>query len=200
MLFISVYIVYLYRSGNTHTVACSYQRSTAEQDHENDEGFKPVVFYNQVAGLSQKPPVFPPAMCDGNITALVFGHTFCMTSNNMTWYTWWLLPWTQCYMYQKTFNIVCARLRIPHTYSLLLLLTTKSDSKYYLPSVQQASGSRYSSTTSTTATSSTSGLMSIVLPSEELVSSSWDKQQGSIQLLNLFLNYRLSSELLNAQC
>lgn len=40
-----------------------------------------------------------------------------------------------------------------------------------VPSVQQASGSRYSSTTSTTATSSTSGLMSMVLPSEELVSS-----------------------------
>lgn len=42
-----------------------------------------------------------------------------------------------------------------------------------VPSVQQGSGSRYSSTTSTTATSSTSGLMSMVLPSEELVSSNW---------------------------
>ena len=42
-----------------------------------------------------------------------------------------------------------------------------------LPSVQHASGSMYSSTVSTTTTSSTSGLMSIVLPSDELVSSSY---------------------------
>lgn len=40
------------------------------------------------------------------------------------------------------------------------------------PSVQQDSGSMYSSTGSTTTTSSTSGLMSMVLPSDELVSSS----------------------------
>lgn len=61
---------------------CSYQGSTAEQDHKDDEGFKPVVFYNQVTRLSQKPPVLPPAMCDGNVTAFVFGHTFCMTNKN----------------------------------------------------------------------------------------------------------------------
>lgn len=40
------------------------------------------------------------------------------------------------------------------------------------PSVKQASGSKYSSGCST-GTSSTSGLMSMVLPSEELVSSSF---------------------------
>lgn len=62
----------------------AYQGSTAEQDHEDDEGFEPVVFYNQVAGLPQEPPVFPPAMSDGNITALVFGHTFCMTNKYRT--------------------------------------------------------------------------------------------------------------------
>lgn len=55
---------------------CTHQGSAAEQDHEDDESFKPVVFHNQVAGLSQEPPVFPPAMGDGNITALVLGHTF----------------------------------------------------------------------------------------------------------------------------
>ena len=62
-----------------HTKAPAYQCSTAKQDHEDDEGFKPVVFYNQVAGLPQEPPVFSPAVSDGNITALVFGHTLCMT-------------------------------------------------------------------------------------------------------------------------
>lgn len=63
--------------------ACSYQGSTAEQDHEDDKGLKPVVFNNQVAGLPQKPPVFPPAMSDGNITALVFGHTLWIILNTI---------------------------------------------------------------------------------------------------------------------
>lgn len=62
---------------------CSHQGSTAEQDHEDDEGFKPVVFNNQVAGLPQEPPVFPPAMGDWNITALVFGHTLYMIKTQM---------------------------------------------------------------------------------------------------------------------
>lgn len=60
----------------------TYQGSAAEQNHEDDEGFKPVVFNDQVAGLSQEPPVFPPTVSDGNVTALVFGHTFCATNQN----------------------------------------------------------------------------------------------------------------------
>lgn len=47
------------------------------------------------------------------------------------------------------------------------------------PSVKQASGSRYSSGCST-GTSSTSGLMSMVLPSEELVSSSFWSQRRRV--------------------
>lgn len=62
--------------------ARSYQGSTAEKDHKDDEGFKPVVFNNQVAGLPEEPPVFPPAMSDRNITALVFGDTLYMTNEN----------------------------------------------------------------------------------------------------------------------
>ncbi len=151
-------------------VHVSYQGSTAEQNHEDDEGFKPVVFNNQVAGLPQEPPVFPPAVSNGNVTALVLGHTLCITNK----YTsadkhrrdrCIRLPRTSAAL------IACTVLTIIPVYSVLLY-TTKSDHKHLLPSVQQASGSRYSSTTSTTATSSTSGLMSIVLPSDELVSSS----------------------------
>jgi len=63
---------------------CFYQGSTTEQDHKDDEGFKPGVFYDQVAGLPQKPPVFSPAVSDGDITALVFGYTFCMTNKSIT--------------------------------------------------------------------------------------------------------------------
>lgn len=73
----------MHECGNRNTVrVCSYQGSTAEQDHKDDEGFKPVVFNNQVAGLPEEPPVFPPAMSDGNITALVFGDTLYMTNKN----------------------------------------------------------------------------------------------------------------------
>lgn len=36
-----------------------YQRSTAEQDHEDDEGLEPAVLHNAVAGLSQSPPDLP---------------------------------------------------------------------------------------------------------------------------------------------
>lgn len=61
------------------------QGSTAEQNHEDDEGFKPVVFNDQVAGLSEEPPVLPPTMSDGNITALVFGHALCTTNQNHSW-------------------------------------------------------------------------------------------------------------------
>lgn len=52
-----------------------HQGTTTEEDHEDDEGLKPVVFNDQVAGLSEEPPAFPPAVSDGNITALVLGHT-----------------------------------------------------------------------------------------------------------------------------
>lgn len=58
---------------------CSHQGAAAEQDHEDDERLKPVVLHDQVAGLPQEPPVFAPAVGDGDVAALVFGHTLCTT-------------------------------------------------------------------------------------------------------------------------
>lgn len=148
---------------NIFVFVCSYQSSTAEQDHEDDEGFKPVVFHNQVAGFPQEPPVFAPAVSDGNITTLVFGHTLCMTDKNTTAVTQGRGHNAKCINIARILSIIIKSV-IVHFYHSVFF--------NHLPSVQQASGSRYSSTTSTTATSSTSGLMSIVLPSDELVSSS----------------------------
>lgn len=34
----------------------SHQRTTAEQDHEDDEGLKPIVLYNEEAGFPKDPP------------------------------------------------------------------------------------------------------------------------------------------------
>lgn len=34
----------------------SYQGSTTEEDHEDDEGLKPAVLHNLVAGLPKPPP------------------------------------------------------------------------------------------------------------------------------------------------
>ena len=40
-----------------------YQRSTAEQDHEDNETFKPAVLHDAVAGLAQPPPDLPVGLC-----------------------------------------------------------------------------------------------------------------------------------------
>lgn len=53
----------------------SHQCSTAEKDHEDDDGLKPVVFHNKIAGFPEEPPVLPPAFRDGHITTLIAGHT-----------------------------------------------------------------------------------------------------------------------------
>lgn len=61
-----------------------YQRSTAEQDHEDDETLKPAVLHDAVAGLAQSPPDLPwglgcvyhaagtasDAACEGRATGL----------------------------------------------------------------------------------------------------------------------------------
>ena len=52
----------------------SHQGSTAEQDHEDDEGLEPVVLHDQVAGLPQEPPGLAPPVGDGHVTALVLRH------------------------------------------------------------------------------------------------------------------------------
>ena len=57
----------------------SYQSSTTEQDHEDDEGLEPVVLHDQVAGLPQEPPVLAPAVGDGHVAALVLGDAFWLS-------------------------------------------------------------------------------------------------------------------------
>lgn len=52
-----------------------YQGATAEEDHEDNQGLKPVVLHNQVAGFPQEPPALAPAHRDVYITALILGHT-----------------------------------------------------------------------------------------------------------------------------
>lgn len=52
-----------------------YQSTTAKEDHEDDQGLKPIVLHNQVAGFPQEPPALPPAHSDINITTLILGHT-----------------------------------------------------------------------------------------------------------------------------
>lgn len=48
----------------------SYQRSAAEQDHEDDKALEPAVLYYSVAGFSQGPPHFPPAHLHVYLAAL----------------------------------------------------------------------------------------------------------------------------------
>lgn len=55
----------------------THQGSTTQQNHEDDECFKPVVLHNEVAGLAEVPPVLTPALGDGHVTALVAGNTSC---------------------------------------------------------------------------------------------------------------------------
>lgn len=57
------------------SVCPSHQGTATEEDHEDDEGLKPVVLHDQVAGFSKEPPALPPAHSDLNVTALVLGHT-----------------------------------------------------------------------------------------------------------------------------
>lgn len=52
-----------------------YQGAAAEEDHEDNQGFKPVVLHDQVAGFPQEPPALAPAHRDVHVTALILGHT-----------------------------------------------------------------------------------------------------------------------------
>lgn len=53
----------------------AHQGAAAEQDHEDNQGLKPVVLHDQVAGFPQEPPVLAPALRDVQGAALVLGHT-----------------------------------------------------------------------------------------------------------------------------
>lgn len=56
-------------------VCVSDQRSRAEEDHENDEGLEPAVFYNLVTRLPGPPPDLTQSHCRVQVTALETGHT-----------------------------------------------------------------------------------------------------------------------------
>lgn len=48
---------------------CTHQGSAAEQDHKDDEGLKPAVFHDLVAGFPQPPPGLTQTVGDIDITA-----------------------------------------------------------------------------------------------------------------------------------
>ena len=48
----------------------THQRSTAEQDHEDDKALKPVVLHYPEAGLPQRPPHLPLALLNVHLAAL----------------------------------------------------------------------------------------------------------------------------------
>lgn len=56
-------------------VGGAYQGSAAEQDHEDDEGLKPAVFHDLVAGFPQPPPGLTQTVGDVNATALTVSDT-----------------------------------------------------------------------------------------------------------------------------
>lgn len=66
-----------------HTKTPTYQRSTAEQDHEYDEGFKPVVLHYDKAGFPECPPALIIASLLVDLAALEPAHTACRHRGNV---------------------------------------------------------------------------------------------------------------------
>lgn len=60
-----------------HTITPTYQSSTAEQDHEYDEGFKPVVLHYDKAGFPECPPTLILASLLVDLAALEPAYTAC---------------------------------------------------------------------------------------------------------------------------
>lgn len=54
-------------SAHAHPPGDTYQGSTAEQDHEDDEGLEPVVLDNLKAGPAECPPHLPTALGDVHV-------------------------------------------------------------------------------------------------------------------------------------
>ena len=53
----------------------SHQRSAAQQDHEDDEGLKPAVLHDLVAGLPQSPPCLAQSCRCVDVTAQTLPNT-----------------------------------------------------------------------------------------------------------------------------
>lgn len=123
----------------------------------------------------------PINRCISNIYIIHSIHLFIVIHSNND------LNWQSYYILIQTLYIVFIKVRSTFTF--------KQTHMHFSPSVQQASGSKYSSTTSTTAISSSSGFMSIVLPSEELVSSSY--REKCISMYSLFILINSSTSILS---
>lgn len=54
-----------------------YQRSTAQQDHENDEALEPAVLHDAVAGLAQLPAHHPQKLGDIHLAAGAVADAAC---------------------------------------------------------------------------------------------------------------------------
>lgn len=52
-----------------------YQSTAAEKNHEDNEGLKPVVFNNLIAGFPKIPPDFPFPIFYTDLTAFESPHT-----------------------------------------------------------------------------------------------------------------------------
>lgn len=55
----------------------TYQSSAAEQDHEDDEGFKPVVLHYDEAGFPEVPPPLVVSTFLVDLAQLESAHTTC---------------------------------------------------------------------------------------------------------------------------
>lgn len=62
-------------SAHTQPTHNPHQGTAAEQDHEDNQGLKPVVLHDKVAGFPQEPPALAPAHGDVQVAALVLCHT-----------------------------------------------------------------------------------------------------------------------------
>lgn len=62
-------------SAHAHPQGSAYQGAAAEQDHEDDEGLKPVVLDDLEAGPAEGPPRLPAALGDVHVEAGTALHT-----------------------------------------------------------------------------------------------------------------------------
>lgn len=61
----------------------TYQSPTAEEDHENDERFKPVVLHDDEAGFPECPPALVICSLLIDLAALEPAHTACKHEGNV---------------------------------------------------------------------------------------------------------------------
>lgn len=78
-------------SAPAHPPASTYQGATAEQDHEDNEGLKPVVLDDLEAGPAEGPPLLPAALGDVHVEAGTALHTGWGAKGRLS-QAWWLPP------------------------------------------------------------------------------------------------------------